>query len=165
MKLVYRTSIDDLFKYEKKTVKSITIQFSIPISLCVFSCMVYVTHFFDFPRLGYIILLAILPVIYILSTRIIKRIIYNSFKKEFLKTDPNIFESDLSFEVLENFLEEKSPLGETKTPLSHIKEVRENDDFILIDLKYSETLYIPIKGIQNNEDKESFISTLKDKIV
>jgi hypothetical protein len=164
MKLTYKSTAEDYRKYANKIIKPQNRKFSL--SMCCI-CLGFILAFrlyFQLPPVAYILALIFALVCFIVILRALNERSLKAINTNIRKTGAEYYESDRTIDLLEDALETKSTLRHTVTPLYGIQSVSEDEDFIVIKFKLSDQIYIPIKGIHNIEDKDVFVSELKEKI-
>jgi hypothetical protein len=164
MKLIYRSTVEDYIKYAKEFAKSDIKFFSFLVTAVILSLLLSIGVGFHVPTAGYAIILAMTPFCFVFVVWFLNNNLSNGINKNIRKAGAAFFETDKSAELHENALELKSILREIKTPYNGIQAVTEDKDFIFIEFKFGDMVYIPIQNIYNIEDKDAFISALKEKI-
>lgn len=89
----------------------------------------------------------------------------NFFSSKFLakKLGEEFFNSVQTVSLMDDGVLDHCDLNDTKIPYNKISKIEETTDYITVKANLP-LLFIPIKNIQNPEDKNAFLAELKSKI-
>lgn len=166
MKLIYRMNEEDFKKHTLINSKSKNSFFSLLTCIVGFSILLILGITSHVPPVGYVIILVMTLVVYLLAFWFFERNTFIQTQKHICHMGKEFFQNDISIELFEDVMEFKNAIRDVKQPYRGIRSVREDKNYIIIEFKDDSSIYIPIINLQNTAgaDKDMFISALKEKI-
>ncbi len=165
MELKCKITSTEVTKYIRKTTTKKTLKTSLIGAALFFPVLLYILHDYPFTANWYFIIslfvisTAYFGLLYFLLR--VKQLYY--IKMNIKKLGKSYFNTEKSIILDDEGLELKSAIRNTKIPYCEIQSVFESNEFITIQFKAGDRIYIPIVNIINPEVKDTFLSSLQSK--
>lgn len=166
MKLIYKFSMDDFIKDYIKTQKFYFSSIIWSLSLLVLTVSTAILKWIEISALQSVLVLAGSLLVAIVICFVVKKHWSAGLKKKLMKDWPEDWpiNFDTEIELRPDTIRHTDILGEMRIPYANIKGVKEEKGMVIIDLKFSDSISVPVAQIRNIEEKDMFLAELKGKI-
>lgn len=164
MKLIYRISKSSYIKvammhYNPKAVFNSFIT-AVTMGIVMIS-IGYANHTF---QIGYLIALILDLAVFLLAIWFYRNIFQRQIERLTRQIGNDYFDEDITIELFQNDFSIKSLIRESKQIYSTVKSVKEDHNYVYLTFIDNGIISIPTAEIRNPENKDAFLSELKEKI-
>jgi hypothetical protein len=164
MDLIYMVTTDDYKKFVQKAAKSRIRKKSLIGTIVFWALLMVVGIWLEAPQKILVWILAVSVIYGGFLVLLLNIKLSRSIKKSIEKAGELFFNSEKFVALNDDGIEMKSNIRDTKVPYDSIKQVTEDKEFISIEFKVGDQIFIPVNQIQNIESKDEFIASLRSKI-